>query len=56
MCGIFGVVSTKPLGSKEIKLANRLFKSLADLSTSRGQEASGCAIALDNKIEVYKSS
>ena len=51
MCGVFGFFSQEPVSQEKVSSALR---SLFLLSESRGKEASGCAVSLDDRIEVFK--
>tara|TARA_Y100000589_G_scaffold328828_1_gene373808 strand:- start:262 stop:2202 length:1941 start_codon:yes stop_codon:yes gene_type:complete len=55
MCGIFGVINSKPeVLSKEFLI--KLIKDLFVLSETRGKEAAGIALRTKNNIEVYKEA
>ncbi|MBN2458157.1 hypothetical protein JXB31_03450 [Candidatus Woesearchaeota archaeon] len=53
MCGIFGLVIKRGAKVRKYAIENMLIK-LFKLSESRGKEAAGLAIRIDNRIYVYK--
>ena len=58
MCGLFGIIRTRPLNHvAEAEKMIRLFNSLAVCSVHRGSDATGVAIlAPDDKTWVYKNT
>jgi len=55
MCGIFGIVAKRTVFSSLRELYT-ISDNLFILSESRGKEASGIAVKVNNNIKVYKSS
>ena len=55
MCGIFGLVIAQTSASTPHALQS-LIRDLADLSASRGSEASGLALVGDDAVDVYRQA